>query len=687
MTSAARLSLHVPEPSVRPGGSPDFSHVGIAEAGEVPRPPIDVSPSDIRNFAYTMIRALDDNCEAVGEWAGSLNADDLRKGLRDMMLTRAFDARMLLSQRQGKTSFYITCLGEEAIATAHRKALADGDMCFPTYRQQGLLIALGWPIVDMMCEIFSNEKDHLKGRQLPGLYSFKKAGFFTVSGNLGTQYPHAVGWAMASAISGDTNIASGWIGEGATAESDFHSALVFASVYRPPVILNVVNNQWAISSYQGIAGGESARFAARAHGFGIPSLRVDGNDYLAVHAVSLWAADRARANLGPTLIEWVTYRAGAHSTSDDPSKYRPKDEGTAWPLGDPVERLKVHLIRIGAWSEERHRQMQAEVEAEILDAAKEAESHGTLHDGPKPSAATMFEQVYKEMPRHLREQRQQLGVCNAMPRMSMVEAIRDAMDCKMAEDERVVVFGEDVGYFGGVFRCTDGLQRKYGKSRCFDAPINESGIVGVAIGMGAYGLRAVAEIQFADYVYPGYDQIVSEAARLRYRSGGEFFAPIVLRMPCGGGIYGGQTHSQSPEALFTHVSGLKTVIPSNPYDAKGLLIASIEDDDPVIFLEPKRLYNGPFTGHPEQPTVPWAKHPLSEVPEGRYVVPLGKAAVRREGKGVTVLCYGTMTHVAEAAAEETGVDAEIIDLRTLLPLDVDAIRVIGREDWPVRDRA
>ena len=408
--------------------------------------------------------------------------------------------------------------------------------------------------------------------------------------------------------------------------------------------------------------------------------------------------------MGPTLIEWVTYRAGAHSTSDDPSKYRPKDEWAAWPLGDPIERLKIHLIRIGAWSEERHKQMQAEVEAEVLEAAKVAESHGTLHDGPKPSAATMFEQVYKDMPRHLREQRQQLessamagvlirasacapdlphkgggaatsfSLVYVMARMSMVEAIRDAMDCKMAEDERVVVFGEDVGYFGGVFRCTDGLQRKYGKSRCFDAPINELGIVGVAIGMGAYGLRPVAEIQFADYVYPGYDQIVSEAARLRYRSGGEFFAPIVIRMPCGGGIYGGQTHSQSPEALFTHVSGLKTVIPSNPYDAKGLLIASIEDDDPVIFLEPKRLYNGPFSGHPDQPAVPWAKHPLSEVPAGRYVVPLGKAAVRREGKGVTVLCYGTMTHVAEAAAEETGVDAEIIDLRSLLPLDVDAIQ-------------
>jgi 2-oxoisovalerate dehydrogenase E1 component beta subunit len=260
-----------------------------------------------------------------------------------------------------------------------------------------------------------------------------------------------------------------------------------------------------------------------------------------------------------------------------------------------------------------------------------------------------------------------------MAKLTMVEAIRDALDVKMAQDPKVVVFGEDVGYFGGVFRCTDGLQRKYGKSRCFDAPINESGIVGVAIGMGAYGLRPVVEIQFVDYVYPAYDQIVSEAARLRHRSGGEFFAPIVLRMPCGGGIYGGQTHSQSPEALFTHVCGIKTVIPSNPYDAKGLLIAAIEDDDPVVFLEPKRLYNGPFSGHHDQPSVPWAQHELSDVSQGRYAIPLGKAAIRREGKGVTVLAYGTMVHVAEAAAEETGVDAEILDLRSLIPLDIDAI--------------
>src|SRR5690554_3564048 len=260
-----------------------------------------------------------------------------------------------------------------------------------------------------------------------------------------------------------------------------------------------------------------------------------------------------------------------------------------------------------------------------------------------------------------------------MARMSMIEAIRSAMEVSMARDEKVVVFGEDVGFFGGVFRCTQGLQQKYGKNRCFDTPISESGIVGTAIGMAAYGLRPCVEIQFADYMYPAYDQLTQEAARIRYRSNGQFTCPIVIRMPSGGGIFGGQTHSQSPEALFTHVCGLKVVVPSNPYDAKGLLIAAIEDPDPVIFLEPKRLYNGPFDGHHERPVTPWSKHPLGEVPEGHFTLPLGAATVRREGRAVSVLTYGTMVHVAEAAAAETGIDAEVIDLRTLLPLDLDAI--------------
>ncbi|MEN3165650.1 alpha-ketoacid dehydrogenase subunit beta [Tistrella mobilis] len=266
-----------------------------------------------------------------------------------------------------------------------------------------------------------------------------------------------------------------------------------------------------------------------------------------------------------------------------------------------------------------------------------------------------------------------------MPRMTMIEAIRDALDVMMGRDDRVVVYGEDVGYFGGVFRCTQGLQQKYGRTRCFDAPISESGIVGTAIGMAAYGLRPCVEIQFADYMYPAYDQITQEAARIRYRSNGDFTCPLVIRMPTGGGIFGGQTHSQSVEALFTHVCGLKVVVPCSPHDAKGLLISALEDPDPVIFLEPKRLYNGPFDGHHDRPVTPWSKHEAGEVPAGHYSVPLGKANIVRPGAAVTVLAYGTMVYVAQAAAADAGIDAEIIDLRTLVPLDLDTITASVRK--------
>ena len=257
--------------------------------------------------------------------------------------------------------------------------------------------------------------------------------------------------------------------------------------------------------------------------------------------------------------------------------------------------------------------------------------------------------------------------------MNMIQALNSALDVALTRDPDTLIFGEDVGYFGGVFRVTDKLQEKHGMTRCFDAPISEGGILATAIGMGAYGLRPIVEIQFADYILPAYDQLVSEAARLRYRSGGEFWAPITVRSPYGGGIYGGQTHSQSPEAIFAHITGMKTVIPSNPYDAKGLLLASIECDDPVVFLEPKRLYNGPFDGHHERPVSSWAGHASAEVPEGYYTVPLGKAATVREGKDVTVLAYGTMVHVAKAAIEESGIDGELLDLRSIVPLDIDAI--------------
>ncbi|MDE2415915.1 MAG: 3-methyl-2-oxobutanoate dehydrogenase (2-methylpropanoyl-transferring) subunit alpha [Comamonadaceae bacterium] len=411
MTSHTALRLHVPEPTGRPGCSTDFSYLSISPAGSVRRPPTDTAPADTADLATSLVRVLDDDGRACGPWAPAMHPERLRRGLRAMMKTRVFDARMLLAQRQKKLSFYMQCLGEEAIAVAHSMALQDGDMCFPTYRQQGLLLARDdISLVEMICQLMSNQRDPIKGRQLPVMYSYKRAGFFSISGNLATQVPQAVGWAMASAIKGDTKIASAWIGDGSTAESDFHTSLTFAHVYRAPVIINVVNNQWAISTFQSIAGGEGTTFAQRGVGVGIASLRVDGNDFLAVYAASQWAAERARNNCGPTLIEWETYRAGPHSTSDDPSKYRPADDWQRFPLGDPIERLKKHLIAIGEWSEAQHEATQKELEAEVIAAQKEAETHGSLLDGRVPSAATMFDDVYKDLPEHLRRQRQQMGV-------------------------------------------------------------------------------------------------------------------------------------------------------------------------------------------------------------------------------------------------------------------------------------
>jgi 2-oxoisovalerate dehydrogenase E1 component alpha subunit len=411
MSEHAALRLHVPEPSGRPGCVTDFSYLQVSGAGTVRKPPVDTSHFETADLAYALIGVLDHDGRAVGPWVPDIDTTQLRKGLRAMMKTRIFDARMTIAQRQRKTSFYMQCLGEEAIAVAHGAALRKGDMCFPTYRQQGLLLSRDdVTMTELICQLMSNGADTLKGRQLPVMYSFKRADFFSISGNLATQFPQAVGWAMASAIKGDTRIASAWIGDGATAESDFHTALTFAHVYRAPVILNVVNNQWAISTFQAIAGGESTTFAARGVGCGIASLRVDGNDFLAVYAATQWAAERARGNHGPTLIEWVTYRAGGHSTSDDPSKYRPADDWERFPLGDPIVRLKQHLIGLGAWSEQEHELVQKELEAEVIAAQKEAESYGTLLDGQIPSAATLFEDVYETMPEHLRRQRQELGV-------------------------------------------------------------------------------------------------------------------------------------------------------------------------------------------------------------------------------------------------------------------------------------
>ncbi|HUE80047.1 MAG TPA: thiamine pyrophosphate-dependent enzyme [Sphingomicrobium sp.] len=400
-----KLALHVPKPPFRPGDTPDFSSLKIPAAGEAMRPDVAAPAADTVPLATHLVRVLDDRHQAVGPWDPKLDADTCRKMLRDMVTVRVFDDRMYRAQRQGKTSFYMKCTGEEAVSVAAAAALLADDMHFPTYRQQGVLVARGYPLTEMMCQIYSNKGDKLRGRQLPIMYSDKAHGFFSISGNLGTQFPQAVGWAMASAIKGDSRIAMGWIGDGATAEGDFHAGMTFAAVYNVPVVLAVVNNQWAISSFSGIAGAERATFAQRAVGYGIAGLRVDGNDALAVYSAVRWAADRARSNFGPTLIEFFTYRAEGHSTSDDPSGYRPVGEAKAWPLGDPIERLKAHLIALGEWDEEQHSAMAAEADATVRAAQKEAEKLGILPEQGKDDIGSMFEDVYAQMPWHLTEQR------------------------------------------------------------------------------------------------------------------------------------------------------------------------------------------------------------------------------------------------------------------------------------------
>ena len=401
------LALHVPEPKYRPGDTPDFSAINIPAAGTAPRPDVMAEAEETFPLCTHLVRVLDDEGKAVGPWDPKLDADTLRKMLKDMKMVRVFDDRMYRAQRQGKTSFYMKCTGEEAIAVAAATAMDPEDMHFPTYRQQGLLVARGYPLVTMMCQIYSNAGDPLHGRQLPIMYSDKAHGFFSISGNLGTQYPQAVGWAMASAIKGDSRIAMGWIGDGATAEGDFHSALTFAAVYQAPVILAVVNNQWAISSFSGIAGAEQATFASRAVGYGIAGLRVDGNDALAVYAATRWASERARSNKGPTLIEYFTYRAEGHSTSDDPTGYRPKGEPEAWPLGDPIARLKAHLVALGEWDDERDAGQDKEIDATVRAAQKQAEKQGILPGQGFDNIGSMFEDVFAEVPWHIAEQRDQ----------------------------------------------------------------------------------------------------------------------------------------------------------------------------------------------------------------------------------------------------------------------------------------
>lgn len=405
---SGKSTLHIPHSSARPGEKPDFSYLNLSAAGVTARPETNARLEEIEFLASGLVRVLDDKHQAVGPWNPQLGQDRLLEALRCMILVRAYDDRMQRMQRQGKITFYMQCLGEEAVSIGAGMALRKTDMLFPAYRNQALYIMRETGLVNMMSHCLSNTKDFCRGRQMPVFYQNAANRVFTISGNLATQYPQAVGWAMGAAIKGEDDIAASWVGDGSTAEADFHYALTFAAIYQAPVILNVTNNQWAISTFQGVAGGEQRPFAARGLGLGIPGIRVDGNDLLAVYAVTDWAAHRARSGGGPTLIELVTYRGGAHSTSDDPSKYRPKDEWSCFPLGDPLLRLKSHLIQLDAWSEEQQAALEEEMKQHVLDCWKEASSYGTMTEGPFLEVHTMFEDVFETMPPHLKKQQAEM---------------------------------------------------------------------------------------------------------------------------------------------------------------------------------------------------------------------------------------------------------------------------------------
>ena len=370
--------------------------------------PATCTSDDTAPHARGLLRVLNDKGEAKGEWDPKLDASELIQGLEYMMRLRIFDDRMIKMQRTGKLSFYMRSFGEEAVAIAQTMALENQDWIFPSYRQPGAQFVRGRDMVSMICHCIGNTEDNVRGRQMPVHYTYKEGRFISISSPVGTQFSQAVGVAMASAYQEKDEVCISWLGDGTSAQGDYHYALNFASTFKPPVILNVVNNQWAISTHANLATG-GRTFAERGLAYDIPSFRVDGNDFLALYSITKWARDRASAGLGPTHIEVYTYRAGAHSSSDDPSAYRPNDEATCWPGGDPIQRLKEHLVHIGEWDEEKHEALAQKIDDEVMAAYKEACEFGDLASGPYPPASTIFTEVYETVPWHIQEQREELG--------------------------------------------------------------------------------------------------------------------------------------------------------------------------------------------------------------------------------------------------------------------------------------
>jgi|FLYL01.1.fsa_nt_gi 2-oxoisovalerate dehydrogenase E1 component len=593
--------------------------------------------------------------------------DQLREMYRLMVLARDFDRRMLALQRQGRIGTYAMLEGQEAVQIGSALALGPQDFVFPSYREHGVQLARGLPVHVVMAYwrgLPNRDWDVLRYR----------CGIVTVP--IATQLPHAVGYAYAARMRGEDTVTAVYFGDGATSEVDFHSGMNFAGVWKTPTVFICANNRYAISvPYEKQTA--SPTIAQKAAAYGFEGIRVDGMDPLAVYVATRAAVERARQGGGPTLIEAITYRYGPHATADDPHRYRSPEEEQEWRQRDPIDRLRAFLQARGEWDDTIGEQVRQEVAKLVDEAITDIESR------PLPERDDVVRHAFSRVPRFVVDQLHAFQRAAGEPetefavgevwepgadslpegpteRWTMAEAINAALHQAMERDPLTVVLGEDVGVSGGVFRITEGLYEKFGEERVIDTPLNESGIVGSAVGMAIGGARPVAEIQFDGFVYPAFDQIVSHLGRFRYRTRGNVSVPVVVRFPNGAGIGAHEHHCDSPEAYFVHAPGLVVVCPSSPIDAKGLLAAALEGDDPVIFLEPKVLYRAG----------------REDVPVEHYTLPIGRARVRREGDDVTVVTYGGMVPVCLKAATELegeGVECEVIDLRTLFPWDRDTV--------------
>ena len=621
---------------------------------------------------HDTLSILDADGELVGEDPG-LDPELYQTMYRNMVLARALDRRMLALQRQGRLGTYAMLEGQEAVQIGSALALEPHDFVFPSYREHGVQITRGLPIEVLLA--------YWKG--LPNsAWDIEKYRTGIVTVPIASQLPHAVGYSYMTKLRGEDTVTVTYFGDGATSEVDFHSGMNFAGVWKTPTVFICANNLYAISvPYEKQTA--SATIAQKAIGYGFDGVRVDGMDPVAVYVATREAVRRARDGGGPTLIEAMTYRYGPHATADDPTLYREDEEVEEWKKKDPIERLRRFLENRGEWDERAGEKVEMEI-TDAVDAAVTA-----LEAEPMPGRDDAVRHGFARIPEHVICQLHEMQRAHGEPEtvfsdneiwhigveeapegptrsMTMAEAINAGLDEAMAGNDEVIVLGEDVGLAGGVFRVTEGLHNRYGEDRVIDTPLNESGIVGTAIGMALAGARPVAEIQFDGFVYPAFDQIVSHLGRFRFRSRGLSTVPVIVRFPNGAGIGAHEHHCDSPEAYFVHAPGLVVVCPSTPIDAKGLLAAAFDGDDPVIFLEPKVLYRAG----------------RQEVPIERYTIPIGRARVIREGMDLTLVTYGGMVPVATNAAERSSHSIEVIDLRTLFPWDretvLDSVRKTGR---------